>query len=126
MPEPVSGTFLYAIGHLFAQALFRSFTVSARVLRGDIVESRESCRFVLEGCRPGRAADALLEVLQSVIVTAEGSLADPSGFVMGGSGTLVAKVLLIGNEALVKHDKCSYLPPFLVSMHHCATSSEGG
>ena len=117
---------LYAIGRLFAQALFRSFTVSARVVRGAIVEGRESGRIALQGCRPGTAADGLSEVARSVIATAGESLANTSGFVIGSSGNLVAKVFLIGNEALVKHDKCSYLPPFLVSMHHCATSAEGG
>lgn len=81
---------------------------------------------MLEGCNPGSAVDALFEVLRSVIATAGRSLADPWDFVLGSSGNLVARVFLIGNEALVKHDKCSYLPPFLVSMHHCATSLEGG
>ena len=67
--------------------------------------------------------DALIEVLRSVVATVGGRLADPSDFVTASSGNFGAK---IGNEALVKHDKCSYLPPFLVSMHHCATSAEGG
>ena len=39
---------LYVAGRLFAQALFRSFTVSARAVRGAIVEGRESDRIVLE------------------------------------------------------------------------------
>ena len=38
----------------------------------------------------------------------------------------VAGGCLIGNEALVKHDKCSYFPPFLVSMHQSTTASERG
>jgi hypothetical protein len=60
-----------------------------------------------EGCGPGR----------------EGAVIAVAGFVTEGS---VASVSLMGNEALVKHDKCSYLPPFLVSMHHSTTASEGG
>lgn len=113
---------LYAIGRLSAQALFRSFTVSARVVRGAIVEGRESDRIVLRG----RTVDALFEVLRPVAATTGRSPAGLWDFVIGSSGNLVAGVFLIGNEALVKHDKCSYLPPFLVSMHHCTTSSEGG
>ena len=90
------------------------------------MDGRENGRIALQGCRTGRAVGALFEVLRSVIAIAGRSLANTSGFVTGSSGNLVAKVFLIGNEALVKHDRCSYLPPFLVSMHHCATSSEGG
>ena len=74
----------------------------------------------------GRTADASLEAPLLPLATTGRSLSDPWDFVMGSSGISMAGVGLIGKEALVKHDKCSNLPPVLVSMHHSTTPSEGG
>ena len=73
--------------------------------------------------------DASCESSVSLITAAGRSLSEDRDSAVGGSRDLVDDVAgecLIGNEALVKHDKCSYFPPFLVSMHQSTTASERG
>jgi hypothetical protein len=80
-------------------------------------------------CGSGRGINAVFELLATVTTTAGRSPAERWDSAIGGFGTLVdgaGRVCLIGNEALVKHAKCSSFPPFLVSMHHSATASDGG
>ena len=79
--------------------------------------------------RSGRVVDASCEWSVSLITAAGRSLSEDRDSAVGGSRDSVHDVAggcLIGNEALVKHNKCSYFPPFLVSMHQSTTASERG